>query len=159
MDTERKRLYVETTIPSYATAWTSHDLLTAAKQATTKLFWETARDAFELYVSNYVINECRNGDPGAAQRRLQWIEGIEILPETKEITALAAEYQALLDIPDTAKIDCFHLATCVVFEMDYLLSWNCTHLGDNYFVKVRGYNEERHLWTPLLVTPQFFLGQ
>jgi hypothetical protein len=159
MDTERKRLYVETTIPSYATAWTSADPLTAEMQATTKRFWHEEREKFELFVSAYVIDECRDGDPQAAQRRLQCIEGIAILAKSDEITALAQEYQTLLDIPDKAKIDCFHLAVCVMSRMNYLLSWNCTHLGANSFAEVKKYNEAHHLWMPQLVTPAFFVTE
>jgi hypothetical protein len=48
----------------------------------------------------------------------------------------------------------FHLATCVISEIDYLLSWNCTHLGIHTFVKIKDYNEKNGLWTPLLITPE-----
>jgi hypothetical protein len=59
-----------------------------------------------------------------------------------------------LDIPEKAKLDCFHLSTSVVSGIDYLLSWNCTHLGVNAYAKVRDYNEKNGLWTPLLITPE-----
>jgi hypothetical protein len=59
-----------------------------------------------------------------------------------------------LNIPDRAKIDCFHLAASVTAEMDYLLSWNCTHLGIHTFVKIREHNEKNGLFTPLLLTPE-----
>jgi hypothetical protein len=123
MDTERKRLYVETTIPSYATAWTSADPLTAEMQATTKRFWNEERDKFELFVSRYVINECSLGDKTAAQRRLDFIDGIERLSDTDESGALALVYQELLGIPEKAVTDCSHLAVCVMSQMDYLLTW------------------------------------
>jgi hypothetical protein len=37
---KRKSLYIESTIPSYATARPSTDLIVAARQAITRLFWE-----------------------------------------------------------------------------------------------------------------------
>jgi hypothetical protein len=159
MDTAKKRLYVETTIPSYATAWTSADSLTADMQATTKRFWQEERDKFELFVSDYVSDECSLGDENAAQRRLDFIGGIEVLPKNDEIDTLAALYKKLLGIPEKADTDCYHLATCVMSGMDYLLSWNCTHLGANSFLKVKEYNEAHHLWTPQLVTPEFFVTE
>ena len=64
----------------------------------------------------------------------------------------------MLSIPDRAKIDCFHLAACVSAEMDYLLSWNCAHLGIHTFVKIQRYNEKNGLFTPLLLTPEALMG-
>ena len=57
-------------------------------------------------------------------------------------------------IPNRAKIDCFHLAASVAAEMDYLLSWNCAHLGIQTFVKLQAHNEKHGILTPLLLTPE-----
>ena len=149
---EKKSVYIETTIPSYATAKPSRDLIKAARQSITLLFWENARQNYDLYISQYVIDECAKGD--AAQRRLTFIDDIPLLETSEKTEQLALNYQQLLKIPDDAKIDCFHLAVCVETKMDYLLSWNCTHLGVNAYAKVRGYNERHGLWTPLLITPE-----
>lgn len=97
------------------------------------------------------------GDREAAQKRLDLIAGIPVLPKTVEIAALAETYQKLLGIPDRAKTDCVHLASCVLARMDFLLSWNCKHLGLTAYVKAREYNEKQGLWTPLLVTPEHFV--
>jgi hypothetical protein len=113
MDDEKKSLYIESTIPSYATARISRDIITAGRQLTTKIFWEQERHKYDLYISGYVVEECGRGDPAAAQKRLDFISGIESLGKSKEIDKLAAIYQNLLQIPDKAKTDCYHLATCV----------------------------------------------
>jgi hypothetical protein len=117
------------------------------------LFWENKRKNYDLYVSQYVIDECSLGDARAAERRLEFLRGIPVIPKSEQIATLATVYQRLLGIPDRAKIDCFHLASCVVSEMDYLLSWNCSHLGIHTFVKILAYNEKHDLFTPLLLTP------
>jgi hypothetical protein len=153
MDDKRKTLYIETTIPSLATARISGDVITAGRQAITKLFWEQERRKYDLCISPFVIEECRLGDSDAAQRRLAFLEGIRLLAVTAEVVELAAVYQKILQIPDKAKTDCSHLATCVIEEIDYLLSWNCTHLGITSYEKARKYNEKQGLWTPFLVTP------
>jgi hypothetical protein len=85
------------------------------------------------------------------------LRGIRLLPKTKEVADLAELYQTLLDIPDRAKADCAHLAICVVEKIDYLLSWNCTHLGPSAQAKMQDYNQRRKLWTPILVTPDHLL--
>ena len=149
-----KRVYIETTIPNLAAGRTSRDMIVAGRQAATLLFWETERQNYDLYVSQYVIDECSLGDFDAAGRRLEFLEGIPIIPKSERISELANEYQRLLDLPDRSKIDCFHLAVYVIAEIDYLLSWNCTHLGIQTFVKIQKYNEMQGLFTPLLLTPE-----
>jgi predicted nucleic acid-binding protein len=146
-------LYIETTIPSYATARDSRDVVRLVRQIVTRAFWEDKRHSFRLFVSQAVVNECGRGDPEAAQRRLEFINGIESYPVTAEILRLAEIYQKLLNIPAQARVDCIHLATCVTRHIDYLLTWNCTHLGPIAQKKIRDYNEKYGLWTPLLVTP------
>jgi hypothetical protein len=154
VEAKLKSVYVETTIPSYATARTSQDIILAGRQALTHIFWEQERCKYILFVSQDVIDECNLGDPDAAQKRLDFISGIPLLPITPEVDTLAAVYQKLLDIPDRAKTDCSHLAICVIEKIDFLLSWNCAHLGVQANSKIRDYNEKHHLWTPLLVTPE-----
>jgi len=159
MEDEKKSVYIESTIPSYITAKESKDVIKAARQSMTKLFWEQERAKYRLIVSQYVIDECKLGDPGAAQKRLSLITDIPVLEESDEVNRLAAIYQNLLGIPEKAKADSFHLAICVIAKVHYLLSWNCAHLGFNAYLKIREYNEKHGLWTPLLVTPEYFLNQ
>ena len=33
-------------------------------------------------------------------------------------------------IPDSAEIDAYHIAIATVNGMDYLLTWNCTHIAN-----------------------------
>jgi hypothetical protein len=138
MENEKKSVYIESTIPSYATASAtareSKNVIVAAHQAETKLFWEKKRYKYDLYMSQYVIEECMLG---AAQRRRELLRGITVLPNSDEGTILASVYQKLLNIPERAKTDCSHLAICVTNEIDYLLTWNCTHLGLNAYLKIR----------------------
>jgi hypothetical protein len=139
MNEARKSLYVESTIPSYAMAWTSKELIAAARQTMTREFWEKERHKYDLYVSQYVIDKIQDGDRGAAQKRLEFVSGIHVYPKTAKVDALAAMYQKLLDIPDKAKRDCNHLAVCILERINYLLTWNCAHLGIPSFLKVREY--------------------
>jgi len=149
-----RSVYLETTIPSLAVSRPSRDTIIAGRQAMTLLFWENERHKYDFYISQYVIDECTLGDFGAAEKRLEILKGIPVIPKSDEIAELAAIYQRLLGIPNRAKIDCFHLAACVAAEMDYLLSWNCAHLGIHTFVRIQAYNEQHGLFTPLLLTPE-----
>ena len=147
-------VYIETTIPSLAVSRPSRDTIIAGRQAATVLFWEKMRYKYDFFVSQYVIDECSLGDADAAIRRLDFIKGIPVIPKSGQISELADKYQRLLSIPDKAKIDCFHLAACVSAELNYLLSWNCAHLGIHTFVKIQKFNEIYGIFTPLLLTPE-----
>jgi hypothetical protein len=131
MDEDQKSVYIESTIPSYATARPSADVVAAGRQCLTQFFWEHQRNQYKLYISQDVIDECKRGDPDAAQRRMDFIKGVDKLQKPEGLDDLAAVYQKLLNIPDRAKLDCSHLAYCVLEEIDYLLTWNCSHLGSN----------------------------
>jgi hypothetical protein len=154
MTLEKKGLYIETTIPSYATTWNSKNPLTFERQTITRKFWEEERHNFNLYVSYYVIAECSDGDPEAAKARLDFLKNIYVFPQTPEVEELAAIYQKLLSIPEEAKMDCSHLAVCVLNRVDFLLTWNFTHLGEASYRKAQEYNTIHSLWTPALVTPE-----
>lgn len=154
MNRKNKSLYIETTIPSYATGRISADIITAGKQAQTRRFWEQEHHRFDLKISEFVLEECKQGDLNAAQRRLIFLHGIMVLPKTSEIIELAKVYQNLLRIPVNAETDCFHLSTCVLNNIDFLLTWNCAHLGTLSYIKTKEYNDLHGLWTPVLVTPE-----
>jgi len=68
-----QKVYLETTIASYLAAKASRDLIIAAHQQITQDWWQTARDRFDLYVSEAVLDEVRVGDPEAIERRLRFI--------------------------------------------------------------------------------------
>jgi hypothetical protein len=120
----KPRIYLETKIPSYLTAWPSRDLVRAAHQQITREWWERRQD-YELFVSQLVIRECE-----AAAARLEALEGLPLLEQGEEAQSLA---RALLDrvpLPDRATADALHIATAAVHGMDYLLTWNCTHIAN-----------------------------
>ncbi|MGH7553042.1 MAG: type II toxin-antitoxin system VapC family toxin, partial [Longimicrobiales bacterium] len=61
-------VYLETTVLSYLTARPSRDLVVAGHQQVTREWWENRRPSFEVYVSQLVVLEAREGDAEAAQR-------------------------------------------------------------------------------------------
>jgi hypothetical protein len=66
----KPRVYVETSVFSYLTARDSASLTGAARQLTTRRWWER-RSEFELLVSEVVMRECKSGDPQAVARRMK----------------------------------------------------------------------------------------
>lgn len=129
-------VYIETTIPSYLTAWRSPELVMAAKQQTTRQWWDERRELFELFISDAVLLEASAGDPDAVIRRLGVLDGIPVLNPLPEADEIALSLIDRLALPDRALIDAAHIAISVVHGMDYLLTWNCTHIANASFQPV-----------------------
>ncbi|MCC6493666.1 MAG: type II toxin-antitoxin system VapC family toxin [Pirellulales bacterium] len=123
-------VYLETTIPSYLTAWRSPELVMAARQQITREWWDSRRQDFELFVSQLVIDEASAGDSTAATRRLEALEGITLLEFGDDANALSKLLIRQLSLPVRAESDAVHIALAVVNGMDYLLTWNCTHIAN-----------------------------
>ena len=115
----KPKVYLETTIASYLTAWPSRDLVMAANQETTREWWANRKDAFELFVSQTVIKESGAGDPDAAQRRLEFLKPFPRLDITEEVEALAAKLIADVPLPPKAQADALHIAVAAVNKMNY----------------------------------------
>lgn len=49
---------------------------------------------------------------------------------TGDATLLAAELVRAHGVPEKAKIDALHIAVASVHGMDYLVTWNCTHIAN-----------------------------
>jgi len=47
----KPKLYIENSIISYLTAYPSRDIITAARQALTRQWWNEKRFDYELYIS------------------------------------------------------------------------------------------------------------
>jgi hypothetical protein len=154
---KKKSVYIETTIPSLVTARPSNNIIELSRQYVAKSFWENERHKYDLYISQYVIEECEKGDKDAAKRRLDLIKNVPRLPVETEAENLAEEYFEYLNIPQKAKTDCFHLAVCVIKKIDFLISWNMSHLGGATYLKTATFNIKRNLWLPQLLTPDVFM--
>ena len=121
--------YIETTVISYLTALPSRDLILAAHQQVTREWW-SARAAFDLYVSQFVLDEASAGDSAAAARRAEALRDLPVLDLTRDATLLAAEFVRAGGIPAKARIDALHIAVASVHGTDYLVTWNCTHIAN-----------------------------
>ena len=126
-----KSVYIETSIPSYLTARPSRDVRAAAWQQITSQWWDEARDHYELFTSALVIVEASDGNPEAASRRLEALQGIAELVIDDEVKALAEKLVTEGGIPTAAEADALHVAVAAVHGIDYLLTWNCRHISNS----------------------------
>jgi hypothetical protein len=128
----KPRLYLETTIPSYLVARRSRDLRLAADQATTEEWWEKRRHDFDLFVSELVLVEVRRGNVEMAAARIKKLQGISIVGGSPVADELAAQLLAEETLPSNASVDAEHLGLAAVHDMDYLVTWNCTHINNPF---------------------------
>jgi hypothetical protein len=154
-----ERVYIETTIPSYLTAWPSRDLIIAGHQQMTKEWWRTRRTEFELYISQFVIDEASGGDAEAAKERLAILNPLPLLDISEAVLELASAILQARVIPAKAARDAAHIAVAVVHEIDFLLTWNCAHIANAQVVKkVQAICTRHGFPCPVICTPEELMG-
>ena len=123
-------IYLETSIISYLAALPSRDLVTAARQQVTHEWWARRRDDFELFVSELVISEAAAGDAQAASRRMAILEGLSVIDIISVAEELAAHILQHAGLPVRARADALHIALAASQGIDYLMTWNVTHIAN-----------------------------
>jgi len=148
-------VYIESTVISYYAASRTRDLILAAHQEITHEWWDGVLPALDPYISQIVFDEVSRGDAHAAQRRLTVVSKFKVLEMTADVASLADAYFDALSIPQKARNDSFHLALAVYHGMDYLVSWNCTHISSGRVRNVVSrINDQRGYQTPIICTPE-----
>lgn len=127
------KVYVETSVVSYLTAWRSPQLIMAAQQEATRNWWDSRHDLYDIFISEAVLDEAEGGDPEAAKRRLEVLELLDQLPITGAAIRLATLLLSNVPLPPKAHVDALHIAIAATHGMDYLLTWNCTHIANPKF--------------------------
>jgi predicted nucleic acid-binding protein len=154
----KPKIYIETSIPSYLAARRSRDLVIAGNQETTIEWWEQ-RHVFELYISQFVIDEASAGDTLIAAERLKILDGIPEIEITEKAVSIANTLLSRNLLPVKARLDALHIAVAAHGGMDFLLTWNCAHIANAQFrgriettIRTLGYEP------PVICTPQELLG-
>jgi hypothetical protein len=154
-----RRIYIETTIPSYLTARPSRDIIQAARQQLTREWWEVERHNYDLCISQIVLDEAAAGDAEAAQRRMAVIDTLPLLDLTFEVDGLAETIMQSGLLPASASRDAVHIAVTVVHQVHFLLTWNCRHIANatifrdlQHIIMSAGYD------VPVICTPEELLG-
>ena len=125
----KPKVYIETTIPSYLTARPSRDAVTRHRRRSTQTWWRSQRSKYDLFTSQVALQEAEAGDPEAAQRRLAALQGLPLLDLTAEVEELVAKIVGPGMIPREYPEDASHIAVATVNGLDYLLTWNLSHIA------------------------------
>ena len=154
----KPKVYLETTIPSYLMARPSRDLITAAHQEITREWWETRRHDFDLFISQMVIDEASAGDQEAAARRLEILAALPLLDPGDEAAGLAQALIEHVPLPESAAADALHIAIAVVNGMDFLLTWNYTHIANAALrSRIEAVCHRQGFEAPIICTPEELL--
>jgi len=155
----KAKVYVETTVVSYLTAWKTRDAIAVAHQAVTRRWWRR-RKRFDLYCSQIVVSEAGDGDAQAAQRRLAALKGVPSLDTSDAVKRLAAALVKAAALPKKATEDALHIALATVHGMDYLLTWNCKHIANAEIRNVVASVAYDHGYgVPVICTPEELMGE
>ena len=151
----KNRVYIETSVISYLTARPSNDIRAVANQNVTIEWWETQRLNFDLFISEFVVAEVSLGHPDAVKRRLEAIADIMELEATEEVRVLGQELIRRNVLPANAEIDAYHVAIATVNGIEYLLTWNCTHIANAHTrPKIEATCRALGYEPPIICTPQ-----
>ena len=155
----KHKVYVESSVISYLTARESKDLIVRANQKITKQWWKTAPKRFELYVSAAVIREISSGDKTAAKARSSVTDQLELIDIQAEALTMARAIIKAGAMPKKAEEDALHIAIASYARLDFLVTWNCTHIANAEIrKKIEIIARELNVNCPIICTPQELMG-
>ncbi len=149
------RVYIETSIVSYLRQRPSNQVVAAARQLLTRRWWDEERENYELVTSQYVLDEAAKGDLQLARDRLDSLANLPLLRLDRQIDDLAAEIISRSILPPMSQLDAFHIAIAAHHRIDYLLTWNCTHIANARILPgIHRLLAENHCFIPIICTPE-----
>lgn len=112
-----------------------------------------------MFVSQFVLEEARDGDRDAASRRITLLAEAQLLHVTENAFLLSERLIAAAVVPRQAGTDALHIAMAAVHGLEFLLTWNCRHIAN---AATRGRIQQTcrsmRYATPVLCTPLELMG-
>jgi len=156
----KAKVYIETSVVSYLTSQLSRDLILAARQELTREVWTSLFSRFDVFVSALVLQEAGRGDSEASSVRLKALEGVPVLEITDSVKALARRLIKERAIPESHLEDALHVAVASANGMQFLLTWNFSHLNNAVMrSRIREVIENEGYECPELCSPEELAGE
>jgi predicted nucleic acid-binding protein len=153
-------VYIETSVVSFLRENPSASSESVQRQRLTRKWWISCRRRYELVTSQYVVDEARAGQADRAQERLSFLAGVPLVPLSDEVDALAAQIMMRAILPKDALVDALHIASAAVSRVDYLLTWNCSHIANPMILpRVFRTLDDFALPFPVICTPKDMLEE
>ena len=152
-------VYIEPTIVSYLTARPTQDKIKAEKQRITREWWARQRPQFDCFISETVIQEISAGEAVMAAKRLEAVKEFRNIAATETALSLAKRIVHAGVLPPKAAADALHIAIAAAAGIDFLLTWNCTHIANAQLeARVRRLCAESGMSFPVICTPEELMG-
>jgi hypothetical protein len=120
--------------------------------------WQDRRNDFDLYSSDFVIEEASRGDPTAVAERLKVLADISLLAVNQESLELSKQLVTAMALPPRGRLDAAHVAISAVYGVNFLLTWNCRHLANAMLTaKIETACASAGFTAPKIVTPEMLL--
>jgi len=153
-------VYIETSVVSFLRENPSASSESVQRQRLTRKWRISCRRRYELVTSQYVVDEARAGQADRAQERLGFLAGVPLVPLSDEVDALAAQIMMRAILPKDALVDALHIASAAVSRVDYLLTWNCSHIANPMILpRVFRTLDDFALPFPVICTPKDMLEE
>jgi predicted nucleic acid-binding protein len=149
-------IYIETTVVSAIVGRINPLPENARKQKFTRDWWKSVLlPHFTPVISTYVFEEASDGDNNLAIQRRKIISPFRLLLAREDIDELANQYLRITKIPEKARLDAFHIACATIYKIDYLVTWNCTHINNGFIrKKIDIFNRAHGIDMPIICTPE-----
>jgi len=148
-------VYIETTVVGNIAGRLHPNPAIAARQQLTRDWWANAPNRYQLLVSQLTLDECGDGDPGAATERLNVLHGIPLLDESEDAENLADLLIARLAVPSSQPRDALHIATAAVHGVQFIVTWNFKHiLNPHLQQQIADTCREAGYIPPVICTPE-----
>src|SRR4030042_818992 len=126
----KEKVYIETSVVGYFASKLSKDIIIAGRQKITRTKWTQIARAFDVYISALVVQESRQGNIEASQKRLDAISGLPVLSITADAEKLASTLILEGAVPQEHPEDALHISIATTNGIDYLLTWNFSHINN-----------------------------
>ncbi|WP_343731981.1 hypothetical protein [Duganella sp.] len=147
-------IYLETSIICHLTDPLSPNPITRACQQLTQLWWHTRSDPSNTFVSDFVHQEIKSGDPLRAMHRIATIQHLVSLQDNEEIRCMKELLISGGGLIAKAHWAAFHIACATHSHCEVLMTWNCTDIANAEKMRLLKMliNDGEYL-LPELVTP------
>jgi len=147
----KKSVYLDTTIFSY---YVDERKELGVHIERTRDWWSNERHFYDLYISNFVMEELKAKSFPNQVNALKLTKGIHVLDPIEQIDKIVEIYLKNKLMPQRDTRDALHLAFTSVYKIDILLTWNCAHLANvNKKEHMKNINAVLGLFLPEIVTP------
>ena len=94
----------------------------------TRIFFNQTEN-FQIFISDLTLAEIERTVNVQLKRKLQkLVDKFDVVKTNEDVERVAEEYIKQGEVPEGYPEDAYHIALTVIYEMDYLLSWNFRHI-------------------------------